>query len=63
MILTILIVDAVLIGLISLWVLWINITGDNEQKGAAGFAAFMLVSLILFWSAVIAGVKFVISLF
>ncbi len=62
MLATILTVDAVLIGIILLWLGWINIVGNTDQKGGAGLASFMLVSLILFFSAVIGVASVVINL-
>lgn len=62
MITAIVIVDLVLIGLIALWVAWVNITGDTDQRSGAGLAAFMMISLIAFWSAVVVIVGLIINL-
>ena len=47
---TIVIVDIILLVLIGVWVGWINIVGNTEAKGGAGFVAFVLVTLIAFIS-------------
>lgn len=43
----ILYIDLVLFILIALWVFVINITGTTDQKGGAGFVAFILAIAII----------------
>ena len=63
MLTTILLVDAVLFGLIALWVIIINIIGNTDQRGGVGFVAFILVTAILVISIITALTGFVINLF
>ena len=54
---TIVIIDLILFALIGLWVGWINIVGNTEAKGGVGFVAFVLVSLIVFISVILAAIS------
>jgi uncharacterized membrane protein len=47
------------IGLILLWLGWINIVGDNDQRAGAGLAAFMLLSIIVPITAVVGIIWFI----
>ena len=59
---TIIIIDAVLFVLIALWVVVINITGNTDQKGGVGLAAFFLSMAIVIFSVIIALIGIVINL-
>jgi hypothetical protein len=53
MIVTVLIIDAVLLGILALWLSIINATGNTDQRGGAGFVAFFLAALIVVASSLI----------
>lgn len=54
-------IDIILFLLIALWVGWINLIGNTEQRGGAGFVAFVLGCAIIILSAAAVSVWLIIA--
>ena len=53
----------ILICSVIIWVGLMYLTGDKEKQGAAGFAAFMLISVIIVWSGFFATLILILKFF
>lgn len=59
---TILSIDAIIFAIVGLWYSFINATGNTDERGGAGFVAFVIISMTLFISAVAAVITLIIGL-